>query len=93
MADVIDDTIWQPQNLTDPQLQIKNYIYISHLDEDYRFWIIPTDPDTISDSYTSTFQQNTALGRSAPVYTFSYAGPRTVQIELVFHRELMEDAN
>ena len=41
----------------------------------------------------SSFQSTTALGRTAPVYTFSNSGPRTVQIELPLHRDLMDDVN
>jgi hypothetical protein len=39
----------------------------------------------------SLFQENSALGRSAPVYTFSHSGPRTIQISLSFHRDMFED--
>ena len=70
-----------------------NYLYISHLDEDLQYWVIPTYPDTISDSMSSTFQATNALGRSAPVYTFSNAGPRTVQVALNLHRDMMDDVN
>ena len=70
-----------------------NYIYISHLDEGFQFWKLPTWPDTVTDTMTSTFTPTTALGRTAPVYTFSNAGPRTVQIEVILHRDIMDDAN
>jgi len=70
-----------------------NYIYISHLDEDYQFWRLPSYPDEISDTMQSTFASQNALGRTAPVYTFSNAGPRTVQIGLSLHRDLMDDVN
>ena len=70
-----------------------NYIYISHLDEKFQFWKLPTWPDTITDSMSSTFTPTSALGRTAPVYTFSSAGPRTVQIELPLHRDIMDEVN
>ena len=70
-----------------------NYLYISHLDEDFQFWRLPCCPDTISDSMSSTFTPTNALGRSAPVYTYSNSGPRTVQIELKLHRDMMDDVN
>lgn len=41
----------------------------------------------------SLFSSTQALGRSAPVYTYSYSGPRTVNISLKLHRDLMDDAN
>jgi len=73
-----------------------NYIYISHLDDlgqDMQYWILPFYPDTITDTMQSNFSETTALGRSAPVFTFSNAGPRTVQIEIKLHRDMMDDAN
>jgi hypothetical protein len=70
-----------------------NYLYISHLDEDFQFWRLPCTPDSISDSMASTFSESNALGRSAPVYTYSKSGPRTVQIELKLHRDMMDDIN
>lgn len=45
----------------------ENYIYISHLDEDFQFWRLPCCPETINDSMSSTFGETSALGRSAPV--------------------------
>jgi hypothetical protein len=41
----------------------------------------------------STFQQTTALGRTAPVFTYSNSGPRTVQIDIPLHRDIVEDIN
>jgi hypothetical protein len=70
-----------------------NYLYISNLDEDFQFWRLPCTPDSISDSMASTFSESNALGRSAPVYTYSKSGPRTVQIELKLHRDMMDDIN
>ena len=70
-----------------------NYLYISHLDEGLQYWVIPIYPDTINDSMSSTFQATNALGRSAPVYTYSNSGPRTVQITLNLHRDMMDDVN
>lgn len=71
----------------------ENYIYISHLDDGLQYWRLPMWPDDISDQMSSTFNSTTALGRSAPVYTFSNAGPRVVQISLVIHRDEMDDVN
>jgi hypothetical protein len=71
----------------------ENYIYISHLDEDFQFWQLPCTPETISDSMASTFNETSALGRSAPVFTYSKSGPRTIQISLKFHRDMMDSLN
>ena len=67
------------------------YIYISHLDEEYKYWQLPGYPDQVSDDMESRFDSATALGRSAPVYTFSSAGPRSVKISLSFHRDMFEE--
>ena len=69
------------------------YLYISHLDEAYQYWMLPGYPDEITDQMNSSFQETTALGRSAPVYTFSNAGPRSIQINLNFHRDMFEEIN
>ena len=70
-----------------------NYIYISHLDERFQFWKLPTWPDTVNDSMTTNFASTNALGRTAPVYTFSNSGPRTVQISIPLHRDIMDEVN
>lgn len=70
-----------------------NYIYISHLDEGFQFWKLPTWPDTISDTMQSNFQSTNALGRTAPVYTYNNSGPRTVRIDIPLHRDIMDEVN
>jgi hypothetical protein len=67
------------------------YLYISHLDEAHQYWQLPGYPDEVTDSMRSSFAPNNALGRSAPVYTFSNSGPRDVQISLNFHRDMFEE--
>jgi hypothetical protein len=57
-----------------PSLLTNNYIYISHMDEGFKYWRLPTEPDTINDQMQSTFQATSALGRSAPVYTYGQNG-------------------
>ena len=57
------------------------------------YFIIPTYPDSIADSLGSTFQQTNALGRSAPVWTYSNSGPRSVQFSFKFHRDMMDEYN
>lgn len=67
------------------------YLYISHLDENFKYWQLPGYPDDITDTMQSEFSPNTALGRTAPVYTFSNSGPRTIQIKIRFHRDMFEE--
>jgi hypothetical protein len=42
---------------------------------------------------TANFSEQNALGRTAPVYTYNNSGPRTVQINLFLHRDMMDDIN
>jgi len=79
--------------LTNPVVLQENYLYISHLGEKVRYWKLPCVPDELTDSMGSTFSESTALGRSAPVQTYSSSGPRTVQIGFKMHRDMMEDVN
>ena len=69
------------------------YIYISHLDvpEEIKYWQLPCYPDEVTDDMRSSFSETTALGRSAPVFTFSSSGPRTINIKLNFQRDMLED--
>ena len=67
------------------------YLYISHLDEGYKYWALPGYPNEVTDSMQSHFSPANALGRSAPVYTFSNSGPRSIAISLEFHRDMFEE--
>ena len=69
---------------------IDNYIYIYHLD---KFVILPVWPESIQDSLSSTFAQSTPLSRSAPIFSFSKSGPRSMQINLKLHRDMMQMVN
>lgn len=69
---------------------ITNYIYFYHLE---KFCVLPLYPDSVSDSMSSTFAPTNSLSRSAPVFTFSYSGPRQVNISFELHRDMMNDLN
>lgn len=69
------------------------YLYISHLNEPYQYWMLPGYPDDVTDQMNSEFQTASALGRSAPVYTYSSSGPRSINISLEFHRDMFEEIN
>lgn len=71
-------------------LPIDNYIYLYHLD---KFILIPVYPDQVADSMSATFTSTDLLSRSAPIFAYSYSGPRTVQIQLKLHREMMTVVN
>lgn len=69
---------------------INNYIYLYHID---KFLVLPTYPESISDSLSSTFTSAQPLSRSAPIYSYSYSGPRTIQVTLDLHRDMMNEVN
>lgn len=69
---------------------IENYIYIYQLD---KYVIIPVYPDQLQDSLGSTFASENILSRTAPVFSYSNSGPRTVQITLNLHRDMMNSFN
>jgi hypothetical protein len=66
-------------------------LYISHLDDGFQYWQLPGYPEQVTDAMQSSFAENSALGRSAPVYTFSNSGPRSINISLEFHRDMFEE--
>ena len=47
-------------SLKDKYVLPDNYLYISHLDEDFQFWRLPCCPETIQDSMSSTFTPTNA---------------------------------
>ena len=69
---------------------VTNYIYLYHTD---KFIIIPEYPETITDNMGSSFNQTTALSRSAPVFTYANSGPRSVTFSLELHRDMVNDLN
>lgn len=69
---------------------VENYVYLYQLGV---YCIIPVYPDTLQDSLGSTFATENILSRTAPVYSYSYSGPRTVQITMTLHRDLMNSFN
>jgi hypothetical protein len=66
------------------------YIYLYHTDE---YFILPQYPETLNDQLDSSFTQQNALSRTAPVYSYNNSGPRSVQIQLKLHRDMMTNFN
>ena len=67
-----------------------NYIYFYHTNN---FIVIPTQPESISDTLSANFNQTSILSRSAPIFTYSNSGPRSMQISFHLHREMMQEIN
>lgn len=69
---------------------IDNYVYLYHTDT---LIAIPTYPESISDNMAVAFNPATLLSRSAPIYSYANSGPRTVQLSLHLHRDMMNSVN
>lgn len=61
------------------------YIYIYHLGLEFNLPVVPT---SFSDNMPISFQATSILGRSAPLQTYTGAGPRSVNISLNLHRHM-----
>lgn len=66
------------------------YIYLYHTDE---YLILPQFPSSVSDNMESNFNSQNALSRTAPIFSYNNSGPRTVQVTLQLHRDMMNDLN
>lgn len=75
---------------TKPFNMIDNYIYIYHTDT---LLALPLFPESIQDSMQTTYSAGMPMSRSAPIFSYSSSGPRSMQIELPLHRDLMNAIN
>lgn len=69
---------------------IENYIYMYHVKQ---FIVIPTYPDSLSDSLDVNFNSSPLMSRSAPIYSYSNSGPRQISVSLQLHRDLITLVN
>ena len=69
---------------------IDNYIYLYHTKT---LIALPLFPDSIQDSMVTTYSSNTPMSRSAPIYSYSGSGPRSLTLELPLHRDMMNSVN
>lgn len=81
-----------------PGKLLDNYIYFYHLPNEDRtdmgqFAVLPTYPTSYTDTLQSTFSSQSILARSAPIYSYSYSGPRSITIQLQMHRDMMQQIN
>lgn len=82
--DLYRDKVEKPFNMID------NYIYIYHTNT---LIALPLFPNSIQDSMVTTYQQNMPMSRSAPIVSYSNSGPRSLQLELPLHRDMMNSIN
>lgn len=71
-------------------LHIENYIYMYHLQE---FIVLPSFVDSVQENFQINWSPQDILGRSAPIYSFKNAGPRTLQVTFTLHRDMMWQIN
>lgn len=69
---------------------IDNYVYLYHVNQ---FVVIPTFPDSLNDTMSVNYNKATPMSRSAPIYSYSDSGPRSLQINLDLHRDMMTQIN
>ena len=69
---------------------IENYVYLYHTDT---LILIPSYPQQINDTMSVSYQSTTPLARTAPIYSYSGSGPRTLQVTLNLHRDMMNNLN
>ena len=69
---------------------VDNYIYLYHLNQ---FLVIPVYPESVNDVLQAQWSSTTPLARSAPIQSFSSAGPRSVTFSFELHRDLMNQIN
>lgn len=71
-------------------VMIDNYVYLYHTKT---LIIIPTYPESIADTMTATFTPTSILSRSAPIFSYSNSGPRSFNLCLHLHRDMMNQIN
>ena len=69
---------------------LDNYIYLYHTDT---FIVIPAYPENFTDSMSIEYNSETPLMRSAPIFSYANSGPRTLDVEIPMHREMMKQIN
>lgn len=69
---------------------IDNYVYLYHTDT---LIVLPVYPESISDAMQTTFQSAHPLSRSAPIFSYTSSGPRSLTLTLPLHRDMMNDVN
>lgn len=74
-----------------------NYIYLYHAPNANGgtgvYILLPTYSDNIADTMSVNFQSSNPLSRSAPIYSFVNAGPRSINFNFELHRDMMQQLN
>lgn len=76
---------------------IDNYIYLYHVSDssgkEGTVIVMPSYADSVTDTMPVNYSTETPLARSAPIYSYTSSGPRTVQVSFQLHRDMMKQIN
>lgn len=84
------NNLTQTQGNTEKMPSPDCYIYLHHVDT---FIVLPSFAEANNDSISVKFSSDTPLGRTAPIYSYSNSGPRTLQVSFNFHRDMLYELN
>lgn len=73
------------------------YIFLHHVKNvkgtDGALILLPSYADSVTDSIQVSFSENRPLSRSAPIYSYTGSGPRSIQVHFDLHRDMMWQLN
>ena len=69
---------------------VDNYIYLYHTET---LIVVPGYADSVTDTITATYASSPLLARSAPIYSYSNSGPRSINVKFDLHRDMMQQIN
>lgn len=74
---------------------IDSYIYFYHLADigSGSFIVLPSMPESVTDTLQANFHSESLLSRSAPIFTYQNSGPRSIQVSLKLHRDMLQESN
>ena len=74
-----------------------NYLYLYHVPNNKGTMgvciLLPAYADSVTDTQNVNFNSSTPLARSAPIFSYSSSGPRTLQVSFNLHRDMMKQIN
>lgn len=73
------------------------YIFLHHVKNikgtDGALILLPSYADSVNDTIQVSFNSNTPLARSSPIFSYSNSGPRSLQVHFDLHRDMMWQLN
>lgn len=90
MYTLVDSNDQYTGSLTKSFKMIDNYVYLYHTDT---LIAIPMFPESVQDTMNVAFSSTHPLSRSAPIFSYQNSGPRSFQVSLLLHRDMMNQIN